>query len=138
MRRFPTPLGHCYPMKPELLTVILATLGLPILVLAADYIPRMGNLAEAMNTAGPDLCLLGLGSIGAIFIDKKVADAFPIAPQLMGVFVAIFIMILRNICGRLSKMAGGAWSHIRGFWSLVSGLAAVLIVGWILIYSYSR
>lgn len=125
-------------MKAELVTVIMATLGIPVCVLAEDYIPRMTNLQEAMNTAGPDLCLLGLGSVGALFIDKRVADAFPIAPQLMCVFVTIFIMILRNICGRLSKTPGPGWWPGKGFWNLISGLAAVMVVGWILIYSYSR
>jgi hypothetical protein len=118
-----------------MLTVIVVTIGIPFLVLVADYMYRVdAGMLDVMRTAGPDLCLLGLGSVGAIFIDPRVASAFTLPPQLAGVIVTVVIFMLRGICFRFGKNATGK----SAFATMLSGLASITIVGAILIYSYSQ
>jgi hypothetical protein len=49
-----------------------ATLGIPFLVLVVDYVFRTDTgILRTMRNSGPDLCLLGLGSVGSVFLDQK-------------------------------------------------------------------
>jgi len=98
-----------------------------------DYIMRTSaGVTETMRNAGPDLCLLGLGSVGSIFLDPKVSATFFIPPQLGGALVTIIIFALRGICFRLqkNKTTGAAVG------AMVVGLASICIVGSILIFGY--
>ncbi len=118
----------------ELSIVICAILGLPFLVLVADYIYRFeSSLSQVLQQSGPDLCLLGLGSIGSVFLDKKVASVFFLPPQLAGVVVAVLIFILRGLCLKISKYPISGWTV---FGNLCLGSASLTVIGAILVYSY--
>ena len=85
--------------RQELAIVISATLLVPFLVLVGDYVYRSeSSLSQVLQQSGPDLCLLGLGSVGSVFIDRKVASAFPVPPQLAGIIVALLIFVFRGFC----------------------------------------
>ena len=118
----------------ELSIVICAILGLPFLVLVADYIYRFeSSLNQVLLHSGPDLCLLGLGSAGSVFLDKKVASEFFLPPQLAGVVVVVLIFIMRGLCFRISRHPISGWTI---FGSLCLGLVSLTVVGGILVYSY--
>lgn len=119
---------------PHALALVLsATIVLPFLVLVADYILRVDvGLNQTMRNSGPDLCLLGLGSVGSVFLDPKIAAGFLIPPQLAGAVVIVIIFALRGVCFRLQRLTttGAAVG------TMIVGLAAVCIVGSILVYAY--
>jgi hypothetical protein len=99
-----------------------------------DYIYRTGTgLNETMRGAGPDLCLFGLGAVGSIFLDPKVATTFFIPPQLGGPLVVFIIFALRGICFRLQERPT---TTVLAVGTMIIGLASICIVGSILIYSY--
>jgi hypothetical protein len=60
-------------MRAELVTVVAVTIVIPFLVLVGDYIYRVeSDIFAVMRMAGPDLCILGWGAVGSIFIDPRV------------------------------------------------------------------
>jgi hypothetical protein len=119
----------------ELTIVVAATLVLPLLVLVVDYIFRIDTgLNDTMRNSGPDLCLLGLGSVGSVFLDPKVVGAFFIPPQLSGAIVVLIIFLLRGVCFRLQKRPT---TTLLSVGTMMLGLASISIVGSILVYGYS-
>lgn len=120
--------------SPHALTIVLAaTIAVPLLVLIVDYVFRTETgLKETMRNSGPDLCLLGLGSVGSVFLDPQVATAFFIPPQLAGALVVLIIFILRGFCFRLEKQAVTTTLAVG---TMMLGLASIFIVGSILVYA---
>lgn len=120
---------------PHALAIVLAaTIVLPLLVLIADYVLRTDTgLNDSMRNSGPDLCLLGLGSVGSIFLDPRVISAIAIPPQLSGALVVLIIFILRAFCFRFQKQATTTALAVG---TMMLGLASISIVGSILVYSY--
>jgi hypothetical protein len=113
-----------------------ATLGIPFLVLVVDYVSRIDTgILQTMRNSGPDLCLLGLGSVGSIFLDQKVASAFFIPPVLAGTIVVLLIILLRGVCFRLQKKLETTNVAIA---TMITGLASIFIVGGVLVYGYIR
>lgn len=124
----------CQVPQHALLIVLVATIGLPFIVLVVDYVLRIDTgLDDTMRSSGPDLCLLGLGSVGSIFLDPKVVAALVIPPQLSGAIVVFIIFAMRGFCFRLQKRPP---TTMLAFVTMVLGLASVTIVGSILVYSY--
>jgi hypothetical protein len=121
-------------MRPELVTVVACTVGLPFLVLVSDYMFRVeANLITVMRMSGPDLCLLGLGAVGSIFIDPKVVAALHGLPPLVpGIAVIFVIFILRGLCFRLGKSTTNSAAYVI----LLSGVLSLTLVSGILVYSY--
>lgn len=114
--------------------VLAATMGLPLLVLMVDYVFRTETgMNETMRQSGPDLCLLGLGAVGSVFLDPKVVTAFFLPPQLGGAVAVFIIFALRGICFRLAKRPTTTRLAVG---TMIVGLASICIVGSILIYSY--
>jgi hypothetical protein len=115
--------------------VLTVTIVIPFLVLATDYVLRVeSGVTESMRTSGPDLCLLGLGSVGSVFIDPKIASSFFLPPQVAGTVVVIIIFLLRGICFRLQKRS----TVFAAFMTMVLGIASITIIGSIIIYGYTR
>lgn len=113
--------------------VLTATIVLPFLVLVADYVLRVGvGLNETMRSSGPDLCLLGLGSVGSVFLDPKVAAVFLIPPQLAGALIIIIIIGLRGVCFRLQARN----TTLASVGTMIVGLTSMCIVGSVLVYGY--
>jgi hypothetical protein len=123
-------------VTPSPLAIVLTvTIGIPFLVLIADYVLRTeSGITASMRTSGPDLCLLGLGSVGSVFIDPKVASSFFLPPQVAGTVVVMIIFILRGICFRLQKRT----SVFAAFVTMALGIASITIIGSIIIYGYTR
>ena len=119
------------PQHP-LAIILVATLGLPFVALMIEYIYRGTTIDNTMRGVGPDLCLLGLGSVGSVFIDPKVALAFALPPVLGGTLVCLLIFGLRGFCFRLQKRRTTA----AAFGTMVLGLASIFMVGSILIVGY--
>jgi hypothetical protein len=120
---------------PNALAIVLsATIGIPFLVLVVDYVFRTeSGFVETMRGSGPDLCLLGLGAVGSVFLDSKVASAFFIPPALGGTVVVLIIFGLRGVCFRLQKLP---LTTGVAFATMVMGIASVLVVGAVLVFSY--
>jgi len=111
------------------------TIVLPFLVLVADYILRTDTgLADTMRNSGPDLCLIGLGSVGSIFLDPRVALTFFIPPQVGGALIIIIIFALRGVCFRLQKHK----TTLASVGTMIVGLTSICIVGSILVYGYLK
>ena len=87
-----------------------------------------------MRDSGPDLCLLGLGSVGLVFLDPRVAQAFRLPPQLSGMLLVLIIFGLRAICFRLQKRPQTTFVAVV---TMILGLASISIVSSILVYRYS-
>jgi hypothetical protein len=123
-------------VTPSPLAIVLTvTIGIPFLVLIADYVLRTeSGITASMRTSGPDLCLLGLGSVGSVFIDPKVASSFFLPPQVAGTVVVMIIFILRGICFRLQERT----SVFAAFVTMALGIASITIIGSIIIYGYTR
>jgi hypothetical protein len=121
-------------MRPELIIVVSVTVILPLIVLVSDYVWRLEiTTLGLMKACGPDLCLLGLGSVGSIFIDPKVQSAlYPFPPVIGGIFVIFMIFILRGICFRFGRKE----TKIAAFVTMASGIASLTVVSVILVYSY--
>jgi hypothetical protein len=114
-------------------TVFAVTIVLPLLVVIVDYVYRIdSNLLDIMRSAGPDLCLLGLGAVGTIFVDPKVAATIPLPPIVAGLIVTFIIFMLRGICFRLQQSTSGKAAVA----TMMTGLMSITIVGCILMYSY--
>src|SRR5260370_20547008 len=80
-------------MPLNFLTVVSAVLGIPIVFLMYEYVSRPNEtLHGAFQKAGPDFCLIGLGSSGSIFIDPQVTSSFQLAPQLCLIFAIAVIL----------------------------------------------
>src|SRR6266480_3465662 len=62
-------------MPKDMITPFVAMIGLPFLALVLDYLFRWASILETMKRAGPEFCVMGLGSMGAIFVDKRTIDA---------------------------------------------------------------
>jgi hypothetical protein len=114
--------------------VFTVTIGIPLLVLVTDYVFRVeSGVTESMRNSGPDLCLVGLGSVGSVFIDPKVASSFFLPPQVAGTLVVIVIFLLRGICFRLQKVD----TTLAAFVTMVLGIASITIIGVIIVYGYT-
>jgi hypothetical protein len=115
--------------------VLTVTIVIPFLVLVTDYVFRTeSGVIASMRTSGPDLCLLGLGSVGSVFIDPKVASSFFLPPQVAGTVVVVIIFFLRGICFRLQKRT----TTLAAFVTMVLGIASITIIGGILVFGYTR
>ena len=124
-------------MPVQLTTVLITTIGVPFLVLVLDYVynSQGASIMDTLLRAGPDLCLVGLGSSGSVFIDPKVIKAFSIPPQLILIVVLIVILILRGIC---RKLGSTPHSTLRAFGSCALGIASIAIISCIIYYGYTR
>ncbi len=122
-------------VTPSPLAIVLTvTIGIPFLVLVTDYVFRVeSGVTELMKTSGPDLCLLGLGSVGSVFIDPKVASSFFLPPQVAGTVVVVIIFLLRGVCFRLQRRA----TTFAAFVTMVLGIASMTIIGSIIVYGYT-
>jgi hypothetical protein len=124
-------------MPVQLTTVLITTIGVPFLVLVSDYINNSqgASLEETFLRAGPDLCLVGLGSSGSVFIDPKIIAAFDIPAPLVLIVVLITILIFRGLCRRL---VSPPHSTLKAFGSCVCGIASIAIISCIIYYGYTR
>ncbi|GAC1627333.1 MAG: hypothetical protein NVS9B13_24330 [Candidatus Acidiferrum sp.] len=118
----------------SLLTALFTTLLIPLLALAVDYMARVNTkIGELTLKAGPDLCLIGLGSSGAVFIEPKVSSAFGAKTSMIELVVVFTIFFLRALCLRIEQKQFFA---NKEYANLFPGVAAIFVVGAILIYSH--
>lgn len=132
----------------DLYTPLAAVVGLPFLVLVVDYVFRWLPVLEALRRSGPDFCIMGLGSSGAVFIDQKVIDTLRrvthVPIQLDMVFLVIVILIFRQISFKLTEATKGAGKDdhsfsvvFRSISSCAFGLASVILVAATLYLGYA-
>jgi hypothetical protein len=115
-------------------TVLVVTIVVPLFALVVDNMARVNTkLEELVPKAGADLCLLGLGSSGAVFIEPRVEVAFGTRSSLVEVIVLFAIFFLRFFCLRIEQKE---FLKQRKYAGLVPGVGSVFIVGAILLYSY--
>jgi hypothetical protein len=118
----------------SLVTVLVVIIVIPLFALVVDYMARVNTrIHELVRKAGADLCLLGLGSSGAVFIEPRVSIAFGARTSLIEVIVIFAIFFLRFFCLRIEQQQFFANREYAG---LVPGVGSVFIVGAILLYSY--
>ena len=131
----------------ELYTPFVAMLGLPFAALVFDYVFRWPPILETLRRAGPDFCIMGLGSCGAVFIDKRVIDTLTrltfLPVQLSMLFVVLVILAFRQISFKLTeeKKAEGqrdtTLSPFRAISSCAFGLASIILITAILYVGYT-
>ena len=131
-----------------------ALVGVPFVVLVLDYIFRWLPILETLRRAGPDFCVMGLGSSGAIFVDKRVIDTLTklttLPVQLNMVFVLLIIIAFRQIAFKLTEkdnkpgqVQGQEKERVnqRSLFLAVSscafGMASILLITSILYVSYT-
>jgi hypothetical protein len=130
-------------------TALLSILVLPIIILVANYLLDSDPMDEVLKRSGPDLCLIGLGASGSVFLDAKVAAAYALPPQLLLMVIMGIILILRGACSRIlgrtkSSTApgggGGPSATQPGWagWSVGLGTASVFLVFGVLTYGYFK
>jgi len=64
---------------------------------------------------------LGLGSVGSVFLDQRVASAFFVPPVLGGPIAVLLIFFLRGVCFRLQKLPESTMVAVA---TMVAGLAS--------------
>src|SRR5258708_29767997 len=88
----------------SLVTVVVVIIVIPFFALVVDYMGRVNTrIQELVPKAGADLCLLGLGSSGAVFIEPRVSLAFGARTSLIEVIVIFTIFFLRFFCLRIEQ-----------------------------------
>jgi hypothetical protein len=118
----------------SVLTTLCVAFVVPLLVLFTDYLFRADlNLEELLRKAGADLCLLGLGSSGAVFIEPRVSAAFGLAASLIQLLSVLFVFLFRALCLRIER--GDILAKCK-YANLYFGVASICMMGGILIYSY--
>jgi hypothetical protein len=123
-------------MPKELIALLSATFGIPLVMLVLDYVHRRPIVQEAMLKSGPDLCLFSSGSSGVVFIDPRVATAFSWLPLThVLIFVIVIILVLRQTCHFLND---GTQSMIKAVISCCLGLGSVTLMSTILYIAYTR
>jgi hypothetical protein len=123
-------------MPKELITLLSATFGIPLVMLVLDYVYRRPLVQEALLKSGPDLCLFSLGSSGVVFIDPRVATAFSWLPLThVLIFVIVAILVLRQTCHSLND---GTPSMTKAVASCCLGLASVTLMSAILYIAYTH
>ena len=126
----------------------MAMIGLPFLALVLDYLFRWAPILETMKRAGPEFCVMGLGSMGAIFVDKRTIDATTalttLPVQLNLILVALMILAFRQVSFKLAegkKDQEGKPIQVSKFRALSScafGLASIILVSGTLYVGYSK
>jgi len=135
-------------MPKELITPLVAVVGLPFSALVLDYLFRWSPVLETMKRAGPDFAVMGLGSIGAVFIDKRSIDALTaltsLPVQLNLFLVAVVILAFRQVAFKVAeekKDTDGKvikLSPLKAISSCAFGLACIFLVSGILYVGYSK
>lgn len=144
---YPEWVNRLSPNMPrELYTPLVAILGVPFLVLLFDYIFRWPPILDTLRRAGPDFCILGLGSCGAVFIDKKVIESLtrrmPLPVELDMIIIVLVILAFRQIAFRLTEQKSenqesATLSAVRAISSCAFGLASVILISVILYVGYT-
>jgi len=84
---------------------VVATFGIPLIVLSIEYAIRWtytdASPDQIQRLCGPDLCILSLGSVGAIFIDPHI-EALHWNTSLVIVVDLLIVVLLRVICIRFA------------------------------------
>jgi len=132
---------------PKDLTPFVAILIVPFSCLLLDYLFRWSSILETLKRSGPEFAIMGLGSIGAIFIDKKATDALTVRttlPVQLNLFlVVVLILALRQVSFKLAEEKKGddgkplGVSTFRAVSSCAFGLASIILVSAILYVGYS-
>jgi hypothetical protein len=118
-------------------TALLSILVLPIIILVANYLLTSDPMDDVLKRSGPDLCLIGLGASGSVFLDPKVSAAYALPPQLLLMVIMGIILILRGACSRVLTR-GGTAPTIRPGWSVGFGMASICLVFGVLTYGYFK
>jgi hypothetical protein len=130
----------------ELYTPLVATIGVPFIALLFDYIFRWTPILETMRRAGPDFCILGLGSSGAVFIDKRVIETLPkliALPVTLDLVIVVFLILsFRQIAFRLTQQRTEGQEDptslaVRAISSCAFGLASIILITVILYVGYT-
>ncbi len=129
-------------MTHPLLSAVLVNLGIPTVYLVVDYVCFDHGLdpRAIIAKSGPDLSLIGLGALGAIFTDDKVSGAMQIPVAIVIACVVAVILILRGICYRVEARSfdpsrvPGSW--LRAFASFACGVGCIGTVSGVLMYGY--
>lgn len=122
-------------MPENLILIILATFGVPFLILVFDNVRRGGTALDVMRRSGRDLSLVGLGSSGAVFVNPKATAAFPIPSTLVVVLVLATLFTLHQWCANVNERPPSRWNAVS---SCGFGMASVAIVLCVLAYGYVR
>jgi hypothetical protein len=122
-------------MTAQLITVLIITIVIPLLVLISEYINYSDSMRDTFLRAGPDLCLVGLGSSGSVFIDPKVIGAFPVPSVVVLLVVLLVILIFRGLC---RKLVSPPHSWRKAIGSCAFGIASIAILSCIIYYGYTR
>jgi hypothetical protein len=118
----------------EFMTAAVALFGVPILFLVLEYVYQTDTtLLAVFQKSGPDLCLIGLGSSGSVFIDPRVISSFRLPSQLCLIIVIVVILILRRISVRVESEPQ-TWR--RAITSSALGLGSIAMVLCVLMYGY--
>jgi hypothetical protein len=135
-------------MPKDLITPFVAVIIVPFSALMLDYLFRWTPILETMKRAGPDFSIMGLGSVGAIFIDKRATDALTslttLPVQLNLFLVALMILVFRQISFKIAEgrvLQDGSQADVSAFRAVSScafGLASIILVSAILYVGYSQ
>ena len=119
----------------DLAVAVVATLFLPLTVLALDYFIRakiqIGTWNELIAHSGPDCCVLSLGATGAIFVDPNVNSIAGIKSPLFIILLIIFLIFMRVAC--ISKSVPTQQGAPP---SLKYGVCSLLVIFFVMIISY--
>jgi hypothetical protein len=115
---------------------VVATLFLPLSVLALDYFIRakiqIDTWNELIARSGPDCCVLSLGTTGAIFVDPHVNSISGIKSPLFIIGLIIFLIFMRVACISKSVPSGKLGTPP----SLRYGVCSLLAIFFVMVISY--
>jgi hypothetical protein len=117
----------------QLKIVLAAHVLVPLMALILDYFHRGKGVLDCMDRSGPDLCLIGLGGSGVLFIDPRIVLVFH--PPVYLIIVLFLILIFRQICFLMHKDPLVKW---RALCSCAIGLSSITVVSSILYFAYTR
>jgi hypothetical protein len=118
----------------DFITVVIANLGVPIFFLAVEYAYRPdGTFVAVIQRSGPDLCLIGLGTSGSVFINPRVTSSFPVPSQLGLIILIVVILLLRRACYAV-QADPPHW--LKALVSLSLGIGSITLVFFVLMYGY--